>query len=125
MATSHFTQLRVWQKAHALTLNVYQATKLFPADERFVLVPQMRRAAISIETDIAEGYGRRGAGDKARFYTIGLSSGQELTCETIISRDLHCLPNAASLLGQADDVCRMLRGLEESVLADVRGAPPQ
>ena len=59
MATQHFTELKVWQKAHALTLDIYGATKSFPKDERFVLVPQMRRAAISVETNIAEGYGRR------------------------------------------------------------------
>lgn len=120
MPTNHFTQLHVWQKAHALTLEIYSTTRAFPADERYVLVPQMRRATISIETNIAEGYGRRCAGDKARFYTIALASAQELTCELIVSRDLRYLADAARLLERTDEVCRMLRGLEQSVLEGVR-----
>jgi len=120
MPTNHFTQLRVWQKAHALTLEIYTITRAFPTEERYVLVPQMRRAALSIETNIAEGYGRRHAADKARFYTIALASAQELTCELIVSRDLRYLTDAAKLLDRTDEVCRMLRGLEESVLAGVR-----
>ena len=55
-----FQQLVAWQEPHRLVLEVYRATKGFPADERFVLVPQMRRAAVSIPANIAEGFNRRG-----------------------------------------------------------------
>ena len=77
MATTRFTQLEVWKKAHQAVLDVYRLTTGFPADERFTLVSQMRRAAISIPANIAEGYGRRAPRDKARCYTIGQGSNEE------------------------------------------------
>jgi len=64
----HFRQLEVWQEAHTLVLMVYQATKCYPGDERYGLVSQMRRAAVSIPANIAEGFKRRGIQDKIRFY---------------------------------------------------------
>lgn len=67
MATTRFTQFEVWRKAHEAVLEVYRITRGFPPDERFLLTPQMRRAAVSIPSNIAEGYGRRSPADKARF----------------------------------------------------------
>jgi four helix bundle protein len=77
---SHFRQLETWQEAHKLVLMVYQATNDFPYEERFGPVAQMRRAAISIPANIAEGFKRRGIQDKIRFYNVSEGSLEELTC---------------------------------------------
>jgi four helix bundle protein len=88
MARNRFTQLEVWKKAHQNVLDVYRLTQGFPADERFLMVSQMRRAAISIPANIAEGYGRRAPRDKARCYTISQGSAEELAYLVILARDL-------------------------------------
>ena len=74
---SHFRQLEVWQEAHKLVLMVYQVTKEFPKDERFGVVSQMRRAAVSIPANIAEEFKQRGLKDKIRFYNISEGSLEE------------------------------------------------
>ncbi len=83
----HFRQLETWE-SHKLVLTVYQVTKRFPGDERFGLVSQMRRAAISIPANIAEGFKRRGVQDKIRFYNISEGSLEELKYFFILSKDL-------------------------------------
>jgi len=75
---SNFQELEVWQRAHQLALVVYRVTKTFPADEKYGLVSQMRRAAVSIPANIAEGFKRRGQADKMRFYNTGETSLEEL-----------------------------------------------
>lgn len=73
-----YRRLKVWQAAHRLTLEVYRSTGGFPADERFGMVSQMRRAAVSIPTNIAEGCGRGSDADFCRFVSIALGSACEL-----------------------------------------------
>lgn len=74
----HFQQLEVWQEAHRLVLMVYRVTKEYPGEERFGLVSQMRRAAVSIPANIAEGFKQRGLAEKIRFYNIAEGSLEEL-----------------------------------------------
>ncbi|MEA3397467.1 MAG: four helix bundle protein [Chloroflexota bacterium] len=74
----HFQQLDVWRESHELVLMVYRVTKKFPGDERFGLISQMRRAAVSIPANIAEGFKRHGIRDKIRFYNISEGSLEEL-----------------------------------------------
>ncbi len=74
----HFTELAVWQKAHELTLGVYRATQTFPRVELYGLTVQLRRAASSVTANVAEGRGRMGDGDFARFLKIALGSATEL-----------------------------------------------
>ncbi len=88
MATQNFTELIVWQKAHQFVLEVYAYTKLFPGEEKFGLVSQFRRAAISIPANIAEGYKKLGIKDKARFFNIAQGSIEECQYYLILSRDL-------------------------------------
>ena len=114
--TTTFTQLDVWKKAHEAVLAVYILTKTFPADERFGLSIQMRKAASSIPANIAEGYGRRGGKEKARFYTISMGSAEELKYFLILSRDLKYLRDMEPLWHSLEDVCRMLRRLTEVTL---------
>ncbi|HJQ19516.1 MAG TPA: four helix bundle protein [Gemmatimonadaceae bacterium] len=84
-----FRKLEVWQLNRALTLRVYQATARFPADERFGLVSQMRRAAVSIGSCIAEGCGRGSRPDTLRFFQMAFSSATELLHQLITSLDLQ------------------------------------
>ncbi len=83
-----FEDLIVWQKARESIGVIYQLTKGFPIEEQFGLTSQMRRAAISISSNIAEGFGRRQVKDKDHFYTIALGSVSELLSQLIISGDL-------------------------------------
>src|SRR5690242_21651872 len=83
-----FRELKVWQRAHELTLDVYKATQLFPAEERFGLRSQIRRSSISIGAKIAEGAGKMTRPDFARFLQISLGSASELEYELLLARDL-------------------------------------
>ena len=106
-----FQQLVAWQEAHRLVLEVYRTTKGFPADERFVLVPQMRRAAVSIPANIAEGFKRRGMQEKIRFYNIAEGSLEELKYFFVLSGDLGYMASDGELMAQAETVGRLLNGL--------------
>jgi len=83
-----FESLIVWQKAHQFVLNVYEMTKLYPKEESFGLSSQFRRAAVSIAANIAEGYGKKSAKDKLRFYNIAQGSINESRYYIILSKDL-------------------------------------
>jgi four helix bundle protein len=91
---SGFQKLMVWQKAHALTLRVYAATKQFPSDERFGLTSQVRRAAVSIGSNIAEGTGRNTPGELRQFLGIAMGSVHEIQYQIIVARDLGYLAAA-------------------------------
>ena len=84
-----FERLNVWQNSRELAKNVYLLTKTFPQDERFGIVSQMRRAAISISSNIAEGSSRSTAKDQAHFYNIAYSSAIELLNQLILALDLE------------------------------------
>jgi four helix bundle protein len=86
-----FRDLKVWEKAHELTLAAYDATSNFPKQEMFGLVPQIRRCASSIPANIAEGCGRRGNGEFHRFLQIAMGSASELEYHLLLSRDLKIL----------------------------------
>ena len=84
----NFTDLEAWKQAHQLALKIYAATEQFPKAEIFGLVSQMRRASISVASNIAEGFSRSTREDKIRFYVMASGSVTELQCQLIISRDL-------------------------------------
>ena len=107
----HFRQLEAWQEAHKLVLMVYQVTKGFPGDERFGLVSQMRRAAVSVPANIAEGFKRRGIRDKIHFYNISEGSLEELKYFFILSEDLGYVSSKDDLMSQSETVGRLLYGL--------------
>jgi four helix bundle protein len=83
-----FRELKVWHKAHSLTLDVYCATKTFPREELYGLTSQIRRAAASIGANIAEGSGKSSRADLARYLQIALGSASELENHLLLSRDL-------------------------------------
>ncbi len=86
-----FTDLFAWQKAHTLVLVIYQFTKQFPSEEIFGLTNQLRRAAVSITSNIAEGFSRASHKDKIRFYRMALSSLTEVQSQLLIARDVGYL----------------------------------
>ena len=86
-----YRELRVWQRAHALTLSVYRTTASFPRDERYGLTSQLRRAASSIAANLAEGCGRNGDAEFARFCSIAMGSASELDYHLLLSKDLDLI----------------------------------
>lgn len=86
-----FTDLRAWQEGHKLVLAIYRATKDFPRDEQFGLTNQIRRSAISITSNIAEGFSRQFSKEKTQFYSIALGSLTELQNQILVARDVEYL----------------------------------
>ncbi len=84
----NFTDLNAWKEAHKLVLSIYTATKTFPGDEKFCLTSQIRRAAISIVSNIAEGFGRNTEKDKSQFYAISKGSVLETQSQLLVAKDL-------------------------------------
>jgi four helix bundle protein len=113
-----FEKLNVWQKARKLSVIVYKETKLFPEDERFGLISQMRRCTVSISSNIAEGTGRQSAKDKARFTEIAYGSALELLNQVILSNDLGFLSDENYNIIRSDisEVTDMLDALYKSQL---------
>ena len=110
---SDFTDLIVWQKAHLLVLQVYRITRIFPSYEKFALVIQMQRAAVSITSNISEGFARRSKKEKLQFYYMALGSLSELRNQLLISRDLKYIDASifAELEDKAIEVRKLLNGL--------------
>lgn len=115
----NYRDLEVWQKAHELTLAVYQETAGFPKGELYGLTSQIRRACVSIEANLAEGCGRRGDGEFARFVQIAMGSASELDCHLLIAKDLGFLASDIHVRLQRDlsRVRRMLSGLYDAIVA--------
>jgi four helix bundle protein len=86
-----FRTLQVWDKAHQLTLGIYQSTATFPREETYGLCAQMRRSCSSIPNNIAEGCGREGRAELARFLQIAMGSASELEYQLLLARDLNLL----------------------------------
>jgi four helix bundle protein len=105
-----FRTLKVWEKAHALTLSVYKVTASFPREELFGLTSQMRRSSSSIPTNIAEGCGANTDPEFARFCQIAVRSTCELEYQLLLSRDLGYLPppNHGEMESSVIEVRRML-----------------
>ncbi len=91
--TFSFENIIAWQKAHDFVLYVYRITKHFPEDEKFGITSQFRRAAVSIEANIAEGYKKLSKADKLRFFNIAQGSLEECRDYMLLTRDLEYLLN--------------------------------
>lgn len=109
--------LLVFKKSHELVLNIYAITKTFPIDEQFGLTSQIRRAATSIPSNIAEGKGRGSAKDFKRFLLIARGSLEEVKYQTLLAKDLHYITEETynALSENAMEIGRMLAGLIKSL----------
>ena len=105
----------VWQKAHQFVLSVYRFTEHFPSKELYGLTSQLRRAAVSIPANIAEGFKKRGKLDKARFLNIAQGSLEECRYYLILSRDLNYGDDSA-LLSLSEEVSKLLEAYARSIL---------
>ncbi len=108
-----FTDLLAWQEAHKLVLDIYVATKKFPKEEVFGLISQMRRAAVSVTSNIAEGFGRQGYKERVQFCYLAQGSLIELKNQLIIARDVGYMSTHEfeKYMTQADQSHRLLQGL--------------
>ena len=118
-----FKQLKVWQKSHNLTLQVYKVTKTFPREETYGLVSQIRRSCSSIPANIAEGCGRGGDTEFARFLQIAMGSATELEYHMLLSRDLGLIAPTTfeSLNDEVTQIKRMLTTFIQRVRARIIG----
>jgi four helix bundle protein len=112
-----FTQLEVWRRSHALVLDLYRLTAGFPPDERFGVVSQLRRAAVSVPSNIAEGSKRRTKHDYARFLNIAEGSPAETEYLLVLSCDLDYVSASAiePMMNELDELSRMVHGLRTRV----------
>ena len=113
---SSFRDLIVWKKAHEFVLSVYKLTENFPKQEVYGLTSQMRRAAVSIPANIAEGFRKRGKADKARFMNTAEGSLEECHYYLILAQDLG-YGETAKLLGTLDEVSRLLNAYAKAILS--------
>ena len=113
-----FERIVAWQKAHEFTLLVYNITKNFPEDERFGVVSQFRRAAVSVGANIAEGYKKLGKADKLRF--LNISEGSLAECENyiVLSRDLKFISenDYRALHSSAEEAGRLLTAYSNGII---------
>lgn len=112
-----FKDLRVWAKAHDLTLALYGITRAFPKEETYGLTSQLRRAAASVGANIAEGFGRRSDAEMRRFIQIDRGSANEIEYHLLLARDLEFLTGDEhrTLSAQVLEIQRMLASLAQSL----------
>lgn len=107
----------MWQKAHALVLEVYKITSHFPKEETYGLSSQFRRSSVSVTANIAEGFKKKSNLDKLRFYNIAQGSLEETTYYVILSKDLNYLSNEewSKIDGLSKEVSRLLNSFYKSI----------
>ena len=112
-----YRDLDVWQRSMRLAKRIYQVTQKFPGDERFGLTNQLRRAAVSVPSNLAEGHARFGAGEFSRFISITMGSVAEIETQILLSKDLGYITSEITqeVLGELDAIGKMLRGLAKSI----------
>ncbi len=108
-----FTDLKCWQEGHELVLEIYRITKAFPKSEIFGLTSQMQRAAVSITSNIAEGFGRQTYKEKVQFYYTAQGSLIELKNQLIIAKDIHYIDETSydKIVEQITFAHKLLQGL--------------
>jgi four helix bundle protein len=113
----NYRDLKVWQKSYRLCLALYRITKIFPKEERYGLTSQIRRSAVSIPSNIAEGYGRKTTADYLRSLYIAYGSVCELETQVLLSGDLNYVnkENLKALKDDTEEVERMLKALIKSL----------
>lgn len=111
-----FTDLNAWKEGHALVLQIYKTTKAWPKEEVFGLISQIRRCAVSITSNIAEGFSRQSYKEKVQFYAIALGSVTELQNQLLIAKDVGyiAIDNFNTIAQQSIKVHKIINGLVKS-----------
>jgi four helix bundle protein len=122
----NYKELRVWNKAYQLCLSIYKVTKNFPKEERYGLTSQITRAAVSVPSNIAEGYGRKTKKEYVQALYIAYGSNCELETQIMLSGDLGFIAteNLRTLLENVGEIERMLKGLIKSLDRNPRTREP-
>jgi four helix bundle protein len=115
-AARSFRDLMVWRKAHEFVLAIYRFTESFPDREKYGLAHQMRRAAVSIPANIAEGFGKRSKAEKARFLNIAEGSLEECRYYLILAQDLS-YGQTESMMAMLEEASRLLNAYDRAILA--------
>ncbi len=117
MPVLSYRDLIVWKKAYEFALAIYKATLHFPAEERYGLIHQLRKAAVSVPSNIAEGEGRKSIAEFHHFLAIALGSAKEIETQIMLSGDLGYIKenSVEQLLSMASEVCRLIQGLSRSL----------
>jgi four helix bundle protein len=120
-----FRDLKVWQRAHQITLSIYRCTRNFPREETYGMVSQLRRCSSSVAANIAEGCGRLGNAEFGRFLTVAMGSASELEYFLLLARDLEYLSrdNYEAVAQEVVEMRRMLNRLLSKVQSE-RGSKP-
>ena len=115
-----FRKLKVWERAHQLVLAIYHTTASFPRDETYGLTAQIRRSASSIQSNIAEGCGREGDAELARFCLIARGSASELEYQILLAHDLKLIPSDKyeELTQEISEIKRMLTVFVQKLIAE-------
>ena len=116
MASKSFREVVVWQKAHAWVLDIYKLTKRFPREELFGLTSQLRRAAVSIPANFAEGFKKRGKADKARYYNTAQGSLEECRYYLILTQDLQ-YARTEICMQNLEEISRLLESYMQSLFS--------
>lgn len=106
-----FTDLIAWQEGHKLALAIYELSQTLPAEERFGLTNQVRRASVSVTSNIAEGFGRQTMKDKLRFYSMAHGSLTEIKNQLLLTRDLGFIEKHHNIFEQVSLAQKLLIGL--------------
>lgn len=111
-----FTDLKAWQECHKLCLQIYKLARSFPSDEQFGLASQIKRASVSVTSNIAEGSGRSAQKDKEHFYVMASGSLYEVKSQLLLARDLNFISASqfSGVADQANSAHRLLNGLIKS-----------
>ncbi|MGE5123851.1 MAG: four helix bundle protein [Acidobacteriaceae bacterium] len=116
-----FHKLKVWERAHNLTLNIYAETQAFPKEEVYGLTNQMRRSPASIPTNIAEGCGRNSKAETVHFFNLAIGSASELEYQLILAHDLHYLIDKeySDMSNELIEVRKMLYAFANRLKSDI------
>lgn len=117
--SQRFCEVVVWQRAHQLVLAIYRLSRKFPKEELYGLTSQLRRAAVSIPANFAEGYKKRGTADKLRYYNISQGSVEECRYYLILAKDLG-YGDTGALGKELDEVSRMMDGYIRAIQRTTR-----
>ncbi len=114
---NNYKELKVWQKSVELSTKIYQITTGFPKDELYGLTSQLRRTAVSVPSNIAEGSGRGSNKDFSHFLSIGLGSAFELETQVIIAGKLQMVKqdDATEIINEVNEIQKMIRGLQKAI----------
>lgn len=118
---SSFTDLKAWQESHKLVIFIYKITNEFPTSEQFGLTNQLRRASVSISSNIAEGFSRKSAKEKSQFYSMGLSSLTEVQNQILVARDIEYI--SKDQFNQAAELTVTISKLITGLIKTVQNRP--